>query len=114
MTALALEAMGFSQRGEGWTWAQDNGARLSLDGELPLSTFGGLKSRGNPSGAAGIYQAAEATLQLRGEADDNQAPGAATALVQNVGGLGSTAVHTHSDCRARIADSLCKCQGLSR
>ena len=94
MTALALEALGISQRGRGWTWAQDDGAKLALDGELPTSTFGGLKSRGNPSGATGLYQAVEATLQLRGEAGENQAPGARVALLQNVGGLGATAV-TH-------------------
>lgn len=94
MTALALEAMGFGERGSGWTWAQDDGVRLALDGELPICTFGGLKSRGNPSGATGIYQAVEATLQLRGEAGENQVADAETALAQNVGGLASTAV-TH-------------------
>lgn len=94
MTALALEAMGFGARGSGWAWAQDEGEKLSLDGDLPLCTFGGLKSRGNPSGATGVYQAVEAALQLRGEALDNQVAGAEAALVQNLGGLASTAV-TH-------------------
>ena len=94
MTALALEALGFSARGEGWAWAQDDGEKLSLDGELPLCAFGGLKSRGNPSGASGVYQAVEAALQIRAEAGENQVAGAATALVQNLGGLASTAV-TH-------------------
>ncbi len=94
MTALALEAMGFSARGRGWRWAQVNGEKLALNGELPISSFGGLKSRGNPSGATGVYQAVEATLQLRGEADENQVANARTALVQNLGGLASSAV-TH-------------------
>ncbi len=94
MTALALEAMGFSARGRGWRWAQVNGEKLALNGELPISSFGGLKSRGNPSGATGVYQAAEATLQLRGEAGENQVANARTALVQNLGGLASSAV-TH-------------------
>lgn len=94
MTALALEAMGFSARGSGWAWARDDGEQLSLGGDLPACTFGGLKSRGNPSGATGVYQAVEAALQLRGEALENQVAGAATALVQNLGGLASTAV-TH-------------------
>ncbi len=94
MTALALEAMGFSERGAGWRWAQADGEQLSLEGELPISTFGGLKSRGNPSGATGVYQAAEATLQLRDAAGDNQVANAASAVVQNLGGLASTAV-TH-------------------
>ncbi len=94
MTALALEAMGLSERGAGWAWARDDGRRLALDGELPLCAFGGLKSRGNPSGATGVYQAVEAALQLRGEAGENQVAGAETALAQNLGGLASTAV-TH-------------------
>lgn len=94
MTALALEAMGFSETGEGWTWAQAEGEQISLGGDLPVCTFGGLKSRGNPSGATGVYQAVEATLQLRGEAGDNQVTDAETALAQNLGGLASTAV-TH-------------------
>ncbi len=94
MTALALEAMGFSARGRGWRWAQVNGEQLALNGELPISSFGGLKSRGNPSGATGVYQAVEATLQLRGEAGENQVANARTALVQNLGGLASSAV-TH-------------------
>ncbi|MYD09534.1 MAG: hypothetical protein F4X02_05750 [Chloroflexi bacterium] len=94
MTALSLEALGYSERGRGWAWAEDGGERLSLDGELPLCAFGGLKSRGNPSGATGVYQAVEASLQLRGEASDNQIAGAETAMTQNLGGLASTAV-TH-------------------
>lgn len=94
MTALALEALGYSGRGQGWAWAQQAGARIGLTGELPLNTFGGLKSRGNPSGATGIYQAVEAALQLRAGAGDNQVAGARHALIQNIGGLGST-VATH-------------------
>lgn len=94
MTALALEALGYSQRGQGWAWAQQAGARIGLTGELPISAFGGLKSRGNPSGATGIYQAVEAALQLREQAGDNQVPGVEHAMIQNIGGLGST-VATH-------------------
>jgi acetyl-CoA C-acetyltransferase len=92
LSALSLEAAGFAERGQGWKWAQNNGEAISLTGKLPLSTFGGLKSRGNPAGASGIYQAVEACLQLRGAAGDNQVPDAECALIQNLGGLGSTAV----------------------
>lgn len=94
LTALTLEATGFAQRGEGWKLSQQGGEMLGLGGHLPISTFGGLKSRGNPAGATGIYQAAEACLQLRGDAGDNQVPNARIACIQNLGGLGSTAV-TH-------------------
>jgi acetyl-CoA C-acetyltransferase len=90
--ALALEAAGFSERGQGWKLAQDGG--LVLRGELPIATFGGLKARGNPGGATGVYQAVEAALQLRGQAGSNQVPGAHKALIQCLAGPASTAV-TH-------------------
>lgn len=92
LTVLALEAGGFAARGEGWKLALDGG--IGLTGALPLSTFGGLKARGNPIGATGVYQAVEAALQLRGEAGANQVPNAHTALIQSIGGLGSTVI-TH-------------------
>jgi acetyl-CoA C-acetyltransferase len=90
MATLALEASGFAPRGQGWRLAADG--RIGLTGDLPISTFGGLKARGNPLGATGIYQIVEAALQLRGEAGDNQVPDAHIAMTQNVAGTGGTAV----------------------
>ncbi len=90
LSTLTLEATGFAARGEGWKLAQSN--FIGLKGSLPISTFGGLKARGNPVGATGIYQAVEACLQLRGKANANQVADAKTALIQNLGGLGSTAI----------------------
>jgi acetyl-CoA C-acetyltransferase len=89
--ALSLEAAGFAEYGQGWKLAA---ADIRRDGRIPISTFGGLKARGNPGGATGVYQLAEAVLQLRGEAGPNQVPGARHALVQSLGGAGATAV-TH-------------------
>jgi acetyl-CoA C-acetyltransferase len=90
--ALSLEAAGFAERGRGWQLAQDGA--LNLDGPLPISTFGGLKARGNPGGATGVYQVVEAVLQLRGQAGENQVPDARRALVQCLGGPASSAA-TH-------------------
>jgi acetyl-CoA C-acetyltransferase len=92
ITALSLEAIGFAERGEGWRLAAEN--KISLNGQIPISTFGGLKSRGNPLGATGVYQAVEAVLQLRGQAGANQVGNVEIAMTQNLGGIGSTAV-TH-------------------
>ena len=89
---LSLEAAGFAGRGLGWQVAQDG--NISLSGALPISTMGGLKARGNPGGATGIYQAVEAALQLRGQAGNNQIPGARRALIQCLGGPAASAV-TH-------------------
>jgi acetyl-CoA C-acetyltransferase len=88
--ALAMEAAGFAKRGEGWKFAQDG--RLNRDGELPISTMGGLKARGNPGGATGIYQVVEATLQLRAQAGANQVANARKALIQSLAGPASSAV----------------------
>lgn len=90
VAALSLEAAGYTKRGEGWKLAQDG--RLSRDGNLPIATFGGLKARGNPGGATGLYQAVEAILQLRGQAGTNQVPGATRALIQCLAGPASSAV----------------------
>lgn len=90
LTTLSLEAMGYAERGAGWRLAD----KIGLTGELPISTFGGLKSRGNPAGATGVYQAVEAVLQLRGQAGENQVSNANVALIQNLGGIATTAV-TH-------------------
>lgn len=90
LTALQLEAIGFAARGRGWALAQ-KGA-IARGGRLPISTFGGLKARGNPLGATGVYQAVEIALQLRREGGDNQVDNARLALALNIGGVGSTAV----------------------
>lgn len=92
LAALSLEATGFAERGQGWKLAQDGA--LGLTGKIPVSTFGGLKARGNPVGATGVYQAVEACLQLRGQAGENQVSEAKIALIQNIGGLGGTVI-TH-------------------
>jgi acetyl-CoA C-acetyltransferase len=92
MSALSLEATGFAERGKGWQLAANGDIRP--DGRIPVCTMGGLKARGHPVGATGIYQIVEATQQLRGEASDCQIPDARLAMAQNIGGSGATIV-TH-------------------
>lgn len=87
---LSLEAAGFAPRGQGWQLAQ-NGS-ISPAGKLPITTLGGAKARGNPGGAAGVYQVVEAVQQLRGSAGEGQVPDARYGLVQCLGGPASTAV----------------------
>lgn len=88
--ALSLEAAGFAPRGEGWKLAAEGA--IALSGRIPCATLGGLKARGFPGGATGVYQAVEAVLQLRGEAGPCQVAGAAFGLIQSLGGPASTAV----------------------
>lgn len=89
---MSLEAAGFTPRGTGVYFAREG--RIVLDGELPISTMGGLKARGHPIGATGVYQVVEAVQQLRGEAGKNQVPAAHVAMTQSLGGVAGTAV-TH-------------------
>ena len=88
--ALQLEAVGFAIKGKGWKLAADN--EIGLKGKIPCTTMGGMKARGFAGGAAGVYQAVEATIQLRGQAEANQISNAKTALIQSLGGPASTAV----------------------
>jgi acetyl-CoA C-acetyltransferase len=88
--ALQLEAAGFAIRGQGWALAAEH--QIGLKGKIPCATMGGMKARGFAGGAAGVYQAVEAVLQLRGQAGANQIPDAKTALIQSLGGPASTAV----------------------
>ena len=90
--ALSLEAAGFAAVGQGWKLASDGS--IALRGSIPVATMGGLKARGYPGGATGVYQAVEAVLQLRGTAGPNQLDGAAFGMIQSLGGPASTAV-TH-------------------
>jgi acetyl-CoA C-acetyltransferase len=92
MAALSLESNGFVERGGGVRMAQRGD--IFADGSFPISTMGGLKGRGHPVGATGLYQLAEAALQLLGEAGDAQIDGINVAMTQNVGGSGAT-IATH-------------------
>ncbi|MBI4670821.1 MAG: thiolase domain-containing protein [Chloroflexi bacterium] len=89
---MSLEAAGFARRGAGTYFGRDG--EIAIDGKLPISTMGGLKARGHPIGATGVYQIVEAVQQLRGEAGKNQVPNARIAMAQSLGGVAATAV-TH-------------------
>lgn len=92
MSALSLEACGFAERGRG-TWLARDG-EIRPQGKIPITTRGGLKARGHPVGATGLYQIVEAAQQLRGQAGDNQLPQARLGMTQNIGGSGATVI-TH-------------------
>lgn len=92
LAALSLEACGFAGRGGGVNFAKGGG--VARDGQMPISTLGGLKGRGDPGGATGVYQIVEAAQQLRGQAGPNQIENARIGLTQSLGANGATAV-TH-------------------
>ena len=90
ISSLSLEAAGFAERGKGVHFGKDG--EIALNGKLPISTMGGLKSRGHPVGATGVYQLVETYMQLTNTAGENQVPDPEIALVQNIGGTGATVV----------------------
>ncbi len=81
LTLLWLEALGFAPEGQSGAFVED-GARIALDGELPLNTNGGQLSEGRTHGFGHLR---EAVLQLRGDAGDRQVKDAEVA-VTGVGG----------------------------
>ena len=92
MSALSLEACGFAERGQGPRLALEG--EITTEGKIPVTTMGGLKARGHPVGATGMYQIVETVLQLRGEAGPAQIDGAKIGMAQNIGGSGATVI-TH-------------------
>ncbi len=92
MATLSLEANGFAPRGQGVKLALEN--QIIPTGKVPIATRGGLKARGHPVGATGMYQIVEVVQQLRGEAEGSQVPGARIGMTQNIGGSGSN-ILTH-------------------
>jgi acetyl-CoA C-acetyltransferase len=92
MSALSLEASGFIERGQGPRLGLDG--EITITGKIPIATMGGLKARGHPVGATGVYQIVEAVEQLRGDAGPNQVENATIGMAQNIGGSGA-AIVTH-------------------
>ena len=92
MTALSLEACGFAERGQGPRLGL--GDEISPKGRVPVCTRGGLKARGHPVGATGMYQVVEVVQQLRGECGETQVEAAKVGMAQNIGGSGASVI-TH-------------------
>ncbi len=92
MSVLSLEACGFAERGRGVRLGTQGD--IAIGGQIPITTMGGLKARGHPVGATGIYQVIEVALQLREQAGANQVRNARLGMAQNIGGSGATVVTT--------------------
>jgi acetyl-CoA C-acetyltransferase len=90
MATLSLEAAGFAERGQGPRLAIEQ--QISPKGRIPVATMGGLKARGHPVGATGMYQIVEVVQQLRGEAGPAQIEDARIGMSQNIGGSGSNII----------------------
>ena len=83
---LQSEDLGFFEKGSGWKAVEDG--VTDRDGDLPVNTSGGLKSKGHPLGASGVAQVYEIYKQVTGDAGPRQVD-ADTGLACNVGGFGN-------------------------
>ena len=88
---LSLEGLGLAPRGEAAKLVAEGAFAKGDRPEVNLS--GGLKARGHPVGATGVYQVAEIALQMRGEFPGVKASSPEVGLAQTTGGvLASTSV----------------------
>jgi acetyl-CoA C-acetyltransferase len=87
---VVMESLGLVGKGEGGKATLEG--RTARDGDIPVNTSGGLKSKGHPVGATGVAQVMEIVKQLRGEAGERQVKDAKRGLTQNMGGSGGSAV----------------------
>ncbi|EMA22817.1 thiolase domain-containing protein [Haloarcula sp. KBTZ06] len=90
---LAIESLGFYERGEGIAAARNG--ETTRDGDLPINLSGGLKAKGHPVGATGVAQLATVAWLLDGSHPRADAvPDSTVGVAHNAGGtVASTTVH---------------------
>jgi len=84
MELMWYEGLGFCGRGEGGKLIESG--KTEMGGELPVNPSGGVLSAHSVQ-VAGMARIAEAVLQLRGEAEKRQVPGAKVALAHGINGI---------------------------
>ena len=84
MELMWYEGLGFCGQGEGGKLVESGATQMG--GKLPVNASGGVLSAHSVQ-VAGLARIAEAVLQLRGEAEKRQVPGAKVALAHGAGGI---------------------------
>lgn len=87
---LFAEELLLCKEGEGGRLASEGISEIG--GKLPISTDGGIISKGEPVGASALGQIYEGVVQLRGEAGPRQVKNAKAALCHVRGALGHACV----------------------
>ncbi len=82
---LSIEGLGFAKPGESWKMIRDG--RFAVGDKPSINLSGGLKARGHPVGATGVYQVAEIAMQLRGDFPGVKASSPSIGLAMNTGGV---------------------------
>lgn len=91
---LAMETMGFWEKGTGYKNASSQECHRDYSKKLITNPSGGLKACGHPVGATGVKQIGEIFLHLSGNAGKRQINHARYGLAHNVGGSGGIAIVT--------------------
>lgn len=95
---LVSEALGLVERGQGGAAALEGETRLG--GRIPISTSGGLTSRGHPSYVTSLYNYVELAAQLRGRAGERQVKDARFAVATGeLGNYNAALVHVFEGVR---------------
>lgn len=90
ITAYAsIEDLGFAPKGTAPKLYKEG--RFQKGDRPEINFSGGLKARGHPVGATGIYQAVEAVMQIRGDFPGYKASSPGVSLIHNIGGISTTA-----------------------
>ena len=87
---ITLEDLGICKVGKGGKFTLDG--ETALNSTISVNPSGGLKSKGHPVGATGIYQVIEMFHQLRNEAGKRQVSKNDIGVTQNIGGSGASCV----------------------
>jgi len=82
---LCIEGLRFAEWGTSWKLIKEG--RFARDDKPAINLSGGLKARGHPVGATGVYQVAEIAMQLRGDFPGLKASSPSTGLALNTGGV---------------------------
>ncbi len=106
LAALILEGMDLSKPGESCMDAESG--KFDLNGKIPVSTFGGMKGRGYPVGAAGVYQFCEAFMQMNGKGGLNQVKKAENCLLQNMSGIRRIKLRSYLEQELRGVRAKCQ------
>jgi acetyl-CoA C-acetyltransferase len=94
---LQMEGLEFAEQGAAWQAIEEG--TTERDGDRPVNTSGGLKSKGHPLGASGVAQGYEIYKQVLGEAGPRQVD-ADVGLACNVGGFGNCVITTIMEAEA--------------
>jgi len=85
---MSLEDLGLAEKGKAVKLL--NEGRFHPGDKPTANPSGGLKARGHPVGATGVYQIAEIAMQLRGDFPGVKVSNAEIGLASNIGGVGTS------------------------